>query len=305
MAGVSDSPCRRLARRHGSALSWTEFVSADYLVAGDPEARKHFQFVREERPILFQIFGADPRRLLRALQIAEEFEPDGIDLNMGCSVAAVAGKGAGAGMLRNVARTAAIFERLARRSQRPLSAKIRLGWDESTLVHVELARALEQSGAAMITVHGRTKAQGYSGRANWQRIAELKDAVSIPVLGSGDVQSLAEAELRIRESGVDGVLIGRAAIGNPWIFAGPGRPDEAQILAVCLQHWRWAREAHGKGALRPFRKHLARYLSHSAHLQRWRLALLQEEQPDSLERILLDLLQRFASADRRGTHDLA
>lgn len=288
MAGVSDSPARLLARRAGAALSWTEFVSADRLARGEIAARQHFRFEEAERPILFQIFGAEARSLLRAAEIAQDLGADVVDINMGCSVANVAHRGAGAGMLLDPLRSARIVERIASRLSVPVTVKMRLGYDSRRLVHVVMARHLESAGARMLTVHGRTKEQGYSGKADWRRIAEVKAAVAIPVLGSGDIVDYEGAVAARSCWQVDGVLIGRAAIGNPWAFQPTRAVAPAEVCAVCLDHWRQTPALYGARALTIFRKHLARYILRVPELQAARRLILTEPSAARLEDFLLD-----------------
>lgn len=296
MAGFSDSPYRRLCRRRGAAFAFTEFVSAEHLRRGAQRSIDLFRFEAEERPIIFQIFGHHPRTLLYAAQVAEELGPDVIDINMGCSVKTVAHKGSGAGMLRDPVRTARIFHLLRRNLQVPLTAKIRLGWDDTSRNAVEMARALFESGAAMISVHGRTKQQGYQGRADWEAIGETAASVPIPVLGNGDVSSLSEARERRRHYGTAGVLIGRAAIGNPWIFAsefGGAAPGVPAILDGMLEHlehsleFQQGREAPER-TLRLFRKHAARYLALRPELAALKTRLLTVHDVADFRRISLD-----------------
>ena len=261
MAGISDLPYRTLVRRMGAGFSFTEFVSADCLVDQKESAFNLLRFREEERPIIFQLYGADRESLLKAALIAAELKADIIDLNMGCSCSRVAGRGAGAGLLRDLPRAAGIVETLRRNIDLPVSAKIRLGWDARTVNYLETARVLEEAGACMLSVHGRTKEQGYSGAASWEPIGEIKARAGIPVLGNGDVATAAQATARIARYGVDGVLIGRGAIGNPWIFSGRERAEVStgEVLQTVREHLAMMAEYHEDGVIL-FRKHAARYL---------------------------------------------
>ncbi|MCR9141687.1 MAG: tRNA-dihydrouridine synthase family protein [bacterium] len=322
MAGFSDSPYRRICRRQGAGFSFTEFISAENVRLGSPEALALFRFVPEERPILFQIFGNNLAALEYAAQVAEELGPDVLDINMGCSVKTVAHKGSGAGMLRDVANTARIMERLVRAVQIPVTAKIRLGWDDRSRNYRDLTRALVDSGVAMISVHGRTKAMGYTGLADWDAIGEIAADLPIPVLGNGDVAGLLQAREYRRRYGVAGVLIGRAAIGNPWIFnerygnarnqdfagesdgcvnaANPaiaaGVPDEATVIELMLEHLDAMLEFYGERGLVLFRKHAARYLTVRPGLARdLKSMLLTATEVEDFRRISLDRLARPGS----------
>src|SRR5262245_15867105 len=218
MAGFSDKPYRLICREYGSAMSYTEFVSVDGILHGNDKTEQMLDFAPSERPMTFQIFGNDEVKIEEAARRIEQLGPSIIDLNMGCSVPKVSGRGAGAGLLREPAKIGRIFARLSKVLSIPVTGKIRLGWDNNSLNYLEVAKILEDNGAALIAVHGRTKAQAYNGTANWDAIAEVKQAVKVPVIGNGDVACVADIERIKRHTGCDGVMIARAAIGNPWIF---------------------------------------------------------------------------------------
>lgn len=302
MAGFSDSPYRLLCRRAGAAFSWTEFVSADGLRRKDARTIELFRFEEAERPIAFQIFGANPASLLRAALIAETLGPDWIDINMGCSVKTVAGRGAGAGMLRDPRRTGRIFGMLQKRLGVPLTAKIRLGWDRRTRNYTDMARILEDNGAALITVHGRTREQAYSGEADWDAIGAVAAAVSIPTLGNGDLQSVAEAERKIADCGLAGAVIGRAAIGDPWLFGGVSGRDRSslEIVNTVRAHLESMLAFYPGRGLKLFRKHLARYLSLQPALARLKPHLLTVESVAEMREICLDLVQNPGSLEYAG-----
>lgn len=307
MAGFSDSPYRRICRRRGSGFAFSEFISAENVRRGADQALALFRYVPEERPVIFQIFGNNADALLYAAQIAEELQPDVLDINMGCSVRTVAHKGSGAGMLRDPSGTAQIFERIVKHLSIPVSAKIRLGWDEHTRNYREMTRALVDAGAAMISVHGRTKMMAYTGVADWDAIGEIAAELPVPVLGNGDVQSLAEAEARRKSSGVDGVLIGRAAIGNPWIFESSASssgdtvaaPDERAVWGLVIEHLQAMLEFYGPRGLVLFRKHAARYLKRLPEVPAVKNRLLTAEDADAFrsicqERLAMAAVQRAA-----------
>jgi tRNA-dihydrouridine synthase B len=264
MDGFSDQPFRSLCRELGSSLSYTEFINALDVLHGDPRLEHKLAFLPEERPVVFQIFDDDPARLLEAALRLQERQPDAIDINLGCSVRSVSGRGAGAGLLRTPEKIARIFSTLSRALQVPVTGKIRLGWDEQARNYLQVARIIEENGGALIAVHGRTRAQGYGGQADWGAIAEIKQAVSIPVIGNGDVRNVADIERLEALTGCDGVMIGRAAVGNPWIFARQDRqevpPD--QLRRIMLRHLKRMLSFYGGDyGLVLFRKHASRYLS--------------------------------------------
>lgn len=264
MDGFSDLPFRSLARRLGSAMSYTEFVNAIDVINGHPHLDERLRFLDEERPIVFQIFDDQPARLLRAALILRERNPDVIDVNMGCSARTVAGRGAGAGLLREPSKIAEIFRTLTSELDIPVTGKIRLGWDEENLNYLEVARIVEDNGGSLVAVHGRTKQQAYRGEANWDAIAEIKAAAGIPVIGNGDVRHAADIQRMLDATGCDAAMIGRAAIGNPWIFAGRDRKEVAatQVRETMLMHLDSMLDFYGaKRGLILFRKYAARYIS--------------------------------------------
>jgi len=263
MAGFSDLPFRLICREFGSAMSYTEFVAAEAVLHGNAKTLRMLSFDPSERPMVFQFFGSDEDKLEAAARKLEAMRPDIIDLNMGCSVNNVAGRGAGAGLLRDPARVGRIFQRLTKAVSLPVTAKIRLGWDDQSRNYREIARVLEDNGASLIAVHGRTKMQAYSGVADWDAIAEVKQTVKIPVVANGDVQTAADLERVRQHTGCDAVMIGRAAIGNPWIFQKRDRDqvDFADQTALVRRHLALMLDFYGRErGLILFRKHVVRYV---------------------------------------------
>lgn len=263
MDGFSDMPFRLICREFGSAMSYTEFVAAEAVLHGNARTLHMLSFDPGERPIVFQFFGGDEDRLEAAARRLEAMGPDIIDLNMGCSVNNVAGRGAGAGLLCDPAKVGRIFQRLTKAVSVPVTAKIRLGWDDRSRNYREIARVLEDSGASLVAVHGRTKMQAYSGVADWDAIAEVKQAVKIPVVANGDVRTAADVERVKRHTGCDAVMIGRAAIGNPWIFQRRDRDqvDTADQTALVRRHLALMLDFYGRErGLILFRKHVVKYV---------------------------------------------
>jgi nifR3 family TIM-barrel protein len=262
MAGYSDSPYRKLCREMGSAMSITEFVSTEHLFRSNPRAIQLFRYEEVERPIIFQVFGNDPEIIVRGVSRVLHLNPDGIDVNMGCSVKTVSGRGSGAGLLRCPDKARIIIRRLVAETGLPISAKIRLGWDHDSLHYMEFSEMLESEGVWAIAVHGRTRQMAYTGQADWERIGEIARARKIPIFGNGDVKTAAEAYERIRTYGVAGVYIGRAAIGNPWIFSGIDKAglSYAERLPVILRHLDDMARFYGEAlAAVLMRKHLTQY----------------------------------------------
>jgi nifR3 family TIM-barrel protein len=264
MAGYSDVPYRALCRAYGSAMQYTEFVPVEVLLGRQVAERYRMRLDKQpgERPMVFQIFGNDAQLILKAALRIQEWGPDIIDVNMGCSTRKVSGRGAGVGMMPQPQLVADTFHLLASHLSVPVTGKIRLGWDEAQQNFLEIARIMEASGAALIAIHGRTKTQKYDGRADWDAIARLKQSVSVPVIGNGDVQTPADIDWMKAYTGCDAVMIGRAAIGNPWIFARRCREDVglADVMTAVRLHAREMARYYGEShGLTQFRKHLKQY----------------------------------------------
>ncbi|HCM41429.1 MAG: tRNA dihydrouridine synthase DusB [Bdellovibrionales bacterium GWC1_52_8] len=218
MAGMTSSPYRRLMRRRGASLVVSELVSANGLHYAGAKSRELLSYHEEERPIGLQIFGEDTGRLCKAAQLIESLGADFVDLNMGCPVPKVVKKGAGSAMCRDTVQLGVILSELVRSVKIPVSIKIRSGWDENSKNAVEVARVAADCGIAFVAVHGRTRAAGYSGLADWEYIGTVKAKSSIPVIGNGDITTAEIGVERLRTFGVDAVMIGRAALRNPFLF---------------------------------------------------------------------------------------
>ncbi len=289
MDGYSDLPFRGLARRLGSAMSYTEFINAIDVLFGHPHLEQRLTFLESERPVVFQIFDDDPDRLVQAAHKLRKRNPDVIDVNMGCSARSVSGRGAGAGLLRAPEKIAQIFNRLTRELDIPITGKIRLGWDDASRNYLQVARIIEDNGGQMIAVHGRTKKQGYTGLADWDAIAEVRQAVSIPVIANGDVKTVADIDRIKAHTGCNAVMIARAAIGNPWIFSRLDRErvPVATLRETMLIHLSSMLEFYGPDrGLVLFRKYAARYLSPYGLEGDFRQTLMTSETPEQFTRLL-------------------
>src|SRR5512142_2579673 len=218
LAGVSDRPFRKICRDMGAAFAYTEMVSAHGLVHGTGQTESYLDRDPEETPFAVQIFAAEPEVLARGAEAAVRHGADIVDINMACPVKKVCGTGAGAALAREPDRVRAAVEAVKAAVGVPVTVKIRAGWDEASLNCVEVAEAAEAGGASAVALHGRTRAQGYAGKARWELVGAVKHAVKVPVLGSGDVWTAADALRMARETGCDAVLVARGACGNPWIF---------------------------------------------------------------------------------------
>jgi len=221
MEDVTDIGFRMLCKRFGAAMVYTEFVSAEALVRDVKSTVQKLTIADEERPVGIQIYGRDVDAMVEAARIVEQAHPDVIDLNFGCPVKKVAGKGAGAGMLQNIPKMLEITRKVVDAVSLPVTVKTRLGWNAEQLIITDLAEQLQDCGIQALTIHGRTRAQMYTGNADWTLIGEVKrnPRIHIPVIGNGDIKSLEDADRAFEEYGVDAVMIGRATFGCPWIFS--------------------------------------------------------------------------------------
>lgn len=268
MAGLTNLPMRVLARECGAALTFTEMVSVNGLVR---EGKKTFDLLRrspEDRPLGIQIFGDDPALLAEGARLVEPYG-ELIDINMGCPVRKVVGSGAGSALLREPAKVALILKAVRKATSLPLTIKIRTGWVVEEQSFLEIGRIAEAEGVDAVTLHPRSRAQMFEGHADWSRITELKGALSIPVIGSGDIFSAADVTAKLAQTGCDGVMIARGGLGNPWIFREalallrgeePIPPTAGEKLATAMRHLALFIETFGEHvALREMRKHLSWY----------------------------------------------
>lgn len=220
MEDVTDASFRLLAREFGASIVVTEFVNADAIIRSIPSTLRKMVVADEERPVAIQLYGRDATTMAEAAKVAEEARPELIDLNFGCPVKKVAGKGAGAGMLRDIPLMLEIIRSVVNAVELPVTVKTRLGWDNDHIIIEELAEQIQEAGAQALTIHGRTRSQMYKGEADWGPIARVKQNpnITIPIIGNGDVTSGEIALERFETTGVDAVMVGRGAIGQPWIF---------------------------------------------------------------------------------------
>lgn len=278
MDGYSDWPFRSVCRGLGSAMSYTEFVDVQKILSRSKRPLKKFYFEETERPIAFQLYGDDPDEILEAALKVQELRPDIIDINMGCPAKTVARRGAGVGMMRSPLKIAKTFKKLTAALEIPVTGKIRLGWDDCRSYRL-IARIVEENGGALIALHARTKEQRYGGQANWDAIAEVKSLVKIPVIGNGDVRSVADIARMKQVTGCDAVMIGRGAVANPWIFSRLDRhevtPEAAQeiVREHLARNIQFYGEADGR---RLFRKHAIQYLMMQSLSRETRKQILRE-----------------------------
>jgi nifR3 family TIM-barrel protein len=299
---ITDSAFRTICRAHGADMVYTEFVSSEALVRCALKSSNKMLFNESERPIGIQIFGNNVEAMKNAALLAEEQNPELIDINFGCPVRKVAMKGAGAGLLNDIPLMIAITREVVNAVRLPVTVKTRLGWDENTKIIVDVAEQLQDTGIHALTIHGRTRAQMYSGEADWTLIGEVKNnpRMHIPVIGNGDITTAQKAVEMFNRYGVDAIMIGRAAIGNPWIFNEVKAfilkgeiihpPDLKERIAVSLSHLKLAIEKKGehKGIIE-MRKHYAGYFKGMPGFKKVRMDILTRQSLTEIEAILSNL----------------
>ncbi len=269
MAGITDLPFRLICKEKGAGLVYTEMVSAKALLYGDEKTKLLLKTCKEERPLAVQIFGSDIEAIAYASKYVSEFA-DIVDINMGCPAPKVVKNGDGSRLLLDLELIKQIVETAVKNSKVPVTVKIRKGWDEEHIVALEVAKIIEQAGASAITVHGRTRSQYYSGEADWGIIKKVKEIVKIPVIGNGDLKCVEDVEKALKFSNVDGVMIGRATLGNPWIFSQTleylktgkeiSKPSNEERLNIILKHIELEINEKGeKVAIKEMRKHISAY----------------------------------------------
>ncbi len=301
LAGVTDLPFRLLCKALGCGMMTTEMVSAKGLVYKNKNTTQLLHIHEAEHPIGVQLFGSEPDIMAQAVRMLEPLAFDFIDINMGCPVPKIFNNGEGSALLKDPQRIEAIVKAVSSATQKPVTVKIRKGVDENSVNCVEVAKRIEAGGGAAVAVHGRVRAQYYSGQADWDCIRQVKEAVSIPVIGNGDVTNPETAKQMLEETGCDGVMIGRAAMGNPWIFQQVATyletgkhlppPSSRDRMTLALRHMDMLVAYKGPDVgVREMRKHMAWYtkgLPHAAHI---RNVINQAETPEQLKQCILPLL---------------
>lgn len=304
MAGVTDLPFRLLCKEMGAGLICMEMVSAKAISFHNKNTEKLMEIEEKERPVSMQLFGSEPDLIAKMAAQIEERPFDILDLNMGCPVPKVVNNGEGSALMKNPKLAAEIVRKTAKAIQKPLTVKIRKGFDEVHSNAVEMAKYLEDAGAAAIAVHGRTREQYYAGKADWEIIRQVKEAVSVPVIGNGDVTDPISAHKMMEETGCDGVMIGRASRGNPWIFRQlveydktgniPERPDVAELKAMILRHARLQLQYKGEyTGIREMRKHVAWYTAGYPHSAAIRRRVNEIETIGQLEEVLESIPEKL------------
>ena len=306
MDDITDMPFRQLCKEFGADLLVTEFIASEALNRDAEKSFRKMRFTEEQRPIGIQIFGANEDELLRCLDVVEQAQPDFIDINWGCPVRKVAGKGAGSGILQDIPKMLGITASLVKRAHLPVTVKTRLGYNADSMMITDFCEALQDTGIAALSIHGRTKAQMYSGTADWTMIGAVKNnpRMHIPIFGNGDIVTAAQAVENKRRYGVDGILIGRGAIGNPWIFEQchrvlRGEPEReisvAERVDVCRRHLQMAIDFKGeRTAIFEMRKHYGAHFKGLYNFKPYRLALVSTPTAEATFEVLDRIKEHYA-----------
>ena len=310
MEDVSDPPFRALCKELGADVVYTEFISSEGLIRDAAKSVQKLDIYEKERPVGIQIFGANLDSMLRSVEIVEASKPDIIDINFGCPVKKVVSKGAGAGILKDIPLMVKLTEAMAKHTHLPVTVKTRLGWDDDCIKIVEVAERLQDAGAKAISIHGRTRAQMYKGDANWHPIAAVKNnqRMQIPIFGNGDVDSPEKAKLMRDEFGLDGAMIGRASIGNPWFFnqvkhffetgihATP--PSIEDRVAVARRHLEMAIDWKGEiqGVLET-RRHYTNYFKGIPNFKPLRTRMVTSNESAGVFEVFDEIIEHFSAQE--------
>jgi len=310
MEDVSDPPFRALCKELGADVVYTEFISSEGLIRDAAKSVQKLDIYEKERPVGIQIFGANLESMIRSVEIVEASKPDIIDINFGCPVKKVVSKGAGAGILKDIPLMVKLTEAMAKHTHLPITVKTRLGWDDDSIKIVEVAERLQDAGAKAISIHGRTRAQMYKGEANWYPIAEVKNnqRMQIPIFGNGDVDSPEKAKLMRDAFGLDGAMIGRASIGNPWFFnqvkhyfetgthAAP--PSIEDRVAVARRHLEMAIDWKGEiqGVLET-RRHYTNYFKGIPNFKPLRTRMVTSNESAGVFEVFDEIIEHFSAQE--------
>ena len=313
MEDVSDPPFRSVCKVNGADLMYTEFISSEGLIRDAEKSVQKLDIYDSERPIGIQIFGDNIESMKKAASISEEAKPEILDINYGCPVKKVACRGAGAGILLDLDKMQKMTAEIVKQVNIPVTVKTRLGWDDNSIKIVEVAKRLQDVGIQALTIHGRTRKQMYKGEANWDYIAQVKNDpnITIPIFGNGDINTPEKAKEYKEKYGVDGIMIGRAAIGNPWIFnqikhfLNEGKflnkPDIYERISVVKKHLEFSIKWKGeKLGLIEMRRHYTNYFRAIENFKEYRMKLILSESLDYSLEVLNDISNKFSSIEERS-----
>lgn len=313
MEDVSDPPFRAVCKEGGADLMYTEFISSEGLIRDAAKSRQKLDIFEYERPIGIQLFGGDIEHMVQSAEIATQVNPDLIDINYGCPVKAVACRGAGAALLQDIPKMVQMTSQIVKATHLPVTVKTRLGWDESTKNVLEVAERLQDIGIKALTIHGRTRVQMYKGEADWTLIGRIKDnpRIQIPIFGNGDIDTPQKALEYKNRYGVDGIMIGRAAIGYPWIFnelkhyfkhgERPLPPDMTERIRVTKKHLefsiRWKGDRLG---IFEMRRHYTNYFKGIPDFKPFRARLVEADTDVEVNTILDEVVEKYSSVEVSG-----
>ena len=281
MAGVTDLPFRTICKEKGCGMLYTEMINAKALCYDDENTKKMLRMDKDEHPVAVQIFGSDPEFMGKAAIIMNQYPNEILDINMGCPAPKVIKNGDGSALMRNPKLAAEVLTAVVKNSEKPVTLKIRKGWDDDSVNAVEIAKIAEQAGISAVAIHGRTREQYYSGKADWDIIKEIKESISIPVIGNGDVFEIDDAINMLEKTNCDAIMIGRGAQGNPWIFKRINHymqtgeilpnPTAEEKINTAIEHMKLAVAEHGEYvAVREMRKHIGWYIKGLKNSARFR-----------------------------------
>ncbi len=306
MEDVSDPPFRALCKEQGADVVYTEFISSEGLIRDAAKSVMKLDIYEKERPVGIQIFGANLESMLRSVEIVEASKPDIIDINFGCPVKKVVSKGAGAGILKDIDLMVSLTEAMVKHTNLPVTVKTRLGWDEDTIKIVEVAERLQDVGCKAISIHGRTRKQMYKGDANWAPIAEVKNnsRMHIPVFGNGDVNTPEKAKVMRDDYGLDGAMIGRASIGNPWFFNEvkhflatgnhSAKPTMIMRVEAAKRHLEMAIDWKGERlGVFETRRHYTNYFRGIPHFKEYRMKMVTSDASEDVFKAFEEVLSKF------------
>ncbi len=310
MEDVSDPPFRRLCKTHGADLMYSEFISSEGLIRDAIKSRQKLDIFDYERPVGIQIFGGDEEAMALSSQIVSTVNPDLIDINFGCPVKKVVCKGAGAGVLKDVDLMVRLTKAVIRSTHLPVTVKTRLGWDDNSINIDEVAERLQDIGVQALSIHARTRAQMYKGHSDWSHIARVKNnpRITMPIFGNGDIDSPEKALEYKNRYGMDGIMIGRAAIGYPWIFneikhymkTGEHLPKPTIINRVeaAKNHLQWAMDWKGeKLGILETRRHYTNYFKGLPNFKEYRMKMVSSENPEYIFQVFDEVLQKFSDLE--------